>query len=60
MDCISMGSQSDPKVLSDFHFTSLLFENLPNMGKETITQVKKAQSPIQDKPKEEHTKIYIN
>ena len=35
-------------------------ENFPNMGKEITTQVQETQSPIQDKPKEEHTEIHIN
>ena len=30
------------------------------MGKETLTPIQEVQSPIQDKPKEEHTKTYIN
>ena len=34
--------------------------NFPNIRKETLTQVQEAQSPIQDKPKEEHTKTHIN
>ena len=41
-------------------FEEIIAENFPNMGKETVTQVQKAQSPIQDKPKEEHTKTHIN
>ena len=35
-------------------------ENLPNMGEEIVTQVQEAQSLIQDKPKEKHTKTHIN
>ena len=30
------------------------------MGKETVTQVQKVQSPRQDKPKEEHTETHSN
>ena len=35
-------------------------ENLPNMGKEIVKQVQEAQSPRQDKPKEEHSKTHSN
>ena len=37
-------------------------ENFPNLGKEQITQVQKAQkeSPIQDKPKEKHAETHSN
>ena len=38
----------------------IIAENFPNMGKEAVTEVQEAQSPIQDKPKEEHTKTHIN
>lgn len=34
-------------------------ENFPNIGKETATQVEEVQSPIQQKPKEQHTKTYM-
>ena len=30
------------------------------MGKEIVNQVQEAQSPKQDKPKEEHTKTHSN
>ena len=33
-------------------FQEIIVENFPNMGKEIATQVQEAQSPIQDKPKE--------
>ena len=35
-------------------FEEIIVENFPNMGKEIATQLQKAQSPIQDKPKEKH------
>ena len=38
-------------------FEEKIAENFPNVGKKTFTQVQKVQSPIQDKPKEEHTEI---
>ena len=41
-------------------FEETVAENFPDMGKETVTQVQEAQSPIQDKPKEEHAKTHSN
>ena len=41
-------------------FEEIIAENLPNMGKETFNQVQEAQSPRQDKPKEEHTETHSN
>ena len=35
-------------------------EYFPSMGKEIAIQVQEAQSPIQDKPKGEHTETHIN
>ena len=40
-------------------FEEVRAENFPNMGKEIVNQVQEAQSPRQDKPKEEHTETYI-
>ena len=39
---------------------NIVAENFPNLGKETVTQVQEAQGPIQDEPKEEHTKTRCN
>ena len=41
-------------------FEEIIAENYPNTGKETVTQVQKVQSPIQDKSKEEHTETHSN
>ena len=41
-------------------FEEIIPETFPNMGKKTVTQVQEAQSPIQDKPKEEHAETHIN
>ena len=42
-------------------FEEIIVENFPNMEKEIVNQVQEAQkSPIQDKPKEKHTKTHIN
>ena len=40
-------------------FEEIIVENVPNMEKEIVNQVPKAQSPIQDKPKEKHAKTPI-
>ena len=41
-------------------FLEIIVENFPNMEKEIVNQVQEAQSPIQDKPKEEHAKTHTN
>ena len=41
-------------------FEEIISENFPNMGKEIINQVQEAQSPRQDKHKEEHTETHSN
>ena len=41
-------------------FEEIIVENFPNMEKEIVNQVQEAQSPIQDKPKEKHTKAHTN
>ena len=38
----------------------IIAENFRNIGKETATQVQEVQSPIQQKPKEQHTKTHVN
>ena len=38
----------------------IIVVNFPNMGKEIVNQVQEAQSPIQYKSKETHTKTHIN
>ena len=37
-------------------FEDIIFENFPNMEKETV----KSKSPIQDKPKEKHANTHTN
>ena len=39
-------------------FQEVIAENFPNMGKEIVNQIREAESPRKDKPKEEHTKIH--
>ena len=41
-------------------FEDIIVKNFPNMGKEIATQVQKAQSPRQDKPKEKHVETHSN
>ena len=41
-------------------FEEIIVESFLNMEKEIVTQVQEAQSPIQDKPKEKHTKTHTN
>ena len=41
-------------------FEEITVENFPNVEKEIVNQVQEAQSAIQDKPKEKHTKTHTN
>ena len=41
-------------------FEEIIIENLHNVEKEIASQVQEAQSPIQDKPMEKHTKTHTN
>ena len=41
-------------------FEEIIAEKFLNVGKEIVNQVQEAQSPRQDKPKEEHTKTHSN
>ena len=41
-------------------FEEIIVENFLNMGKKIVHKVRKAQSPREDKPKEEHTKTHSN
>ena len=38
----------------------IIAENVPNMGKETVTQVQEAESPRKGKPKKEQAKTHSN
>ena len=37
-----------------------MVESVPNVEKEIVNQVQEDQSPIEDKPKEKHTKTYYS
>ena len=41
-------------------FEEIIVDNFPNMEREIANQVQEAQSLIQDKPKEKHTKTPTN
>ena len=41
-------------------FEEIIVENFPSMEKEIVNQGQEAQSPIQGKPKEKHTKTCTN
>ena len=57
---IGVPEEEKKKKGSEKIFEEIIVENFPNMGKEIVNQVLEAQSPIQDKPKEEHAKTHIN
>ena len=41
-------------------FEDIIAENFPNMEKEIVSSPRDTKSPIQDKPKEKHTKTHTN
>ena len=51
-----MRREKGPKKI----FEEIITEDFFNVGKELVNQVQEAQSPRQDKPKEEYTEIYSN
>ena len=58
---IGVPEEEEKKKRYEKIFEEIIVENLPNMEKEIVNQVQEAQkSPIQDKPKEKHTKTHIN
>ena len=57
---IRVPEEEEKKKWTEKIFEKIIVENLPNMEKEIVNQVQEAQSPIQDKPKEKHTKTHIN
>ena len=57
---IGVPEEDEKKKGTEKTFEEIIVENFPNMGKERVNQVQEAQSPIQDKPKEEHAKTHIN
>ena len=57
---IVVPEEEEKKKGTEKIFEEIIVENFPNMGKEIVNQVQEAQSPIQDKSKEKHTKTHIN
>ena len=57
---IGVPEEEEKKKGSEKIFEEIIVENFLNMGKEIVNQVQEAQSPIQDKSKEKHTKTHIN
>ena len=57
---IGVPEEEEKKKGAEKIFEEIIVENVPNMGKEIVNQVQEAQSPIQDKSKEKHTKTHIN
>ena len=53
--CIIGVPEGEERERPEKIFEEVTAENFPNMGKEIVNQVQKAQSPRQDKPKEEYT-----
>jgi len=58
---IGVPEKEEKKKRYEKIFEKIIVENLPNMEKEIVSQVHEApRSPIQDKPKEKHTKAGTN
>ena len=57
---IGVPEEEEKKKGTEKIFEELIVENFPNMGKEIVNKVQEAQSLIQDKSKEKHTKTHIN
>ena len=57
---IGVSEEEEKKKGYEKNFEEIIVEDFPNMEKEIVTQVQEAQSPIQDKPKEKHTKTPTN
>ena len=57
---LSFSEEEEKKKGYEKIFEESIGENFPSMEKEIVNQDKKAQSPIQDKPKEKHAKAHTN
>ena len=57
---IGFAEEEGKQKVSEKIFEEIIVENFPNMGKEIFTLVQEAQSPVQGKPQEKHTKTHIN
>ena len=52
--------EEEKKKRYEKFFEEITVENFPNKEKQIVDQLQKAQSPIQDKPKEKHAKTHTN
>ena len=57
---IGVPEEEDKNKWYEKIFEETIVENFPNREKEIVNQVQEVQSPIQDKPKEKHTKTNSN
>ena len=57
---IGVPAEEEKKKEYEKIFEEIIVENFPNIKKEIINQVQEAQSPVQNKPKEKHTKTHTN
>ena len=57
---ISVPEGEEREKVPEKIFEEIIAEKFSNTGKKIINQVQEAQSPRQDKPKEEHTKTHSN
>ena len=65
---IGVPEEEEKKKGTEKIFEEIIVENFPNMGKEIVNQVQEhreshtgsAESPIQNKSKEKHTKTHVN
>ena len=57
---IGVPEEEEKKKEYEKVFEEIVVENFPNMEKEIVNQFQEAQSPIQDKPKEKHSKTHTN
>ena len=57
-----IGVQEEEEIKKGYekNFEEIIVENFPNMKKESQSSPRGIKSPIQDKLKEKHNKIYIN
>ena len=57
---IGVPGEEEKKKEYEKFFEEIIVENFPNMEKEIVNQAQEAYSPIQNKPKEKHTKTHTN
>ena len=57
---IGVSEEEEKKKGYEKIFEEIIVKIFPKMEKEIVNQVQEAQSPIQDKTKEKHTKTYTN